>query len=166
MLSGVTQRMARTAILSGALGHAGLSFWLWLDGHAPSRTWLPASWHYLVQALVVVPLYFLQWHVLSRVAARTLRAERSALHATCGWVLGCCTLGLLVAPDTVLYWRGGFEALRRGAPFVLTLLFVGSWFWLSVRLVKLRLGRSWLRTITAALLGLAAQAVVAAIMVR
>lgn len=166
VLSNVTPRMATTAVLAGALGHAALSFILWDEGHAPSSTWLPAEHHYLVQAALAGPLYLAQWHLLSRVVASVLQTSRHNVLPVCGWVLGNCTLGLLVVPDTILYWRGGFSALRWGAPFVLVLLFFGTWFWLSVRLRRVEPSPSTRRVALAALAGLIAQAILGALIIR
>lgn len=166
MMPTVTLRMARTALFCGALAHGALSLLLWSHGLQPSATWLPAAWHYLVQAVLAVPVYWLQWHVLSRVVAKLLVANRHRVYPMCGWVLGNCTLGLLVVPDSVLYFYGGAEALRWGAPWVLSTLFLGSWFWLSLRLRRAFAKAPTPRIVVAALLGLVAQALVGAVILR
>lgn len=111
-------------VLAQGLVHAGLSLWLWSDGHRPTRPPpLGLDEPYLAQALYVAPLYVAAWALASLAAAKV---QGRRFHDTAGPVGLATALPALVAtllPDVVVYAWKGFDALgplfRVAAPLTL-----------------------------------------------
>lgn len=111
------------AAVVGALWGA-FSFWLFVDGHAPSGpTPFPQAQHYLIQAVLLPPLMAMAVLAGAAVAKRLLpESSRGSI----AYAFAGCTGIFWLLPDVVAYASFGFEALAGLAPLLGALSAVAS----------------------------------------
>lgn len=155
---------ASRIVVGAGLAWAGLCLALFAGGHAPSRVLLPVPpglW-YAVQAGTVVPALVVGWLVASGVADRLLPARLGLARTASALALpfGGGLLAGLIVPESLAYAVGGFEALRRVAPFAGLALVVLATGGGAARLRARAPGPpSWPRALGATFVGLLVQAV-------
>lgn len=149
-----------------ALGHAGLSLWLALDGHAPSRGvgFIPREHHYAAQVGIALLLYPALWRLMTAIVRRLVGGSPREVADRLGWAYGAPLLLIFVVPDTYAYGFGGFAALGPTLLWSAPLAALATWA-LMTRAVA-SLGARAPRAFATATLALLAQAIVAAAFLR
>jgi len=153
-----------------------LSLILGLLGKTPSGPVTPpfsASGYYLWQAVFLPFLLLALWRLqtwTTAILARSLNADRpdhdsEALANVLGYAYGVPVLVSLVLPDVLTLWLLGFERLSSTLLYTapLTLCWTLGLCTLGARTVY---GMGWIRSLTSALGGLMAHALVGALWIR
>lgn len=129
--------------------HAALSFALDRAGHQPTFGRLIER-HYLLQAVLLVPLTLVGWGLFGAVVHGVVRPQ-GGLRATIARVavpLYWPLILLFVLPDTIAYAVAGFDGMVRIVRITAPLAFVVA---LVATTVTVR-GRSWIRSLFAVFL--------------
>jgi len=115
----------RPLVFAAAVGAlwGAFSFWLFLEGHAPSGPTPFAQKHYLIQAVLLPPLMVMAVLAGAAVAKRLVPiTDRSAI----AYAFVGCTGIFWLLPDAVAFATIGFEALAGLAPVLGALSAVAS----------------------------------------
>ncbi|MDI1478583.1 YIP1 family protein [Polyangium sp. y55x31] len=169
-------REGRAAMLVLGVLHGAFSLLLFLSGHAP-RFGLPGlgrERHYLVQAILAVPLYLVLWRIGGGVAYALARrasapggegGREGATLAVFGVAYAVPMTLLFIVPDIAVYFALGFSAIGKAMRYYAPLAAV-----FCLVLGTMGLSRAHhLRTRTAllaALAGFVAQALLGAFFLR
>jgi len=142
------------------------------EGRVPSRTFvpIPQRHYYAVQALFVTPLLLLQWLVCSAISTTVARALGGSARFRetankLGLALALPLLVLFLLPDVVVYALWGFPALGKLVRVTAPLSFAVTMSAVTASLQTLH-GLSWARAFSAAALGVLAQTLLGAPLLR
>ncbi len=163
---------AKTMIVALGLAYSAFCLMLWAAGHQPSRVpfWFRPSGipehYYLVQAVLLTPLFWGLWKLYSRVAGAVAKTDAlGEVQEAVGVALGGALLFGFVLPDAVVFAVWGFDRLPSAMPYYAPIAVLGVLLG-SARGLRSALGLGWGRSLAASWAGFFVMALLAGLVIR